>query len=152
MIGILLFYWWMSPSDNSSLELKTLWFIEGVPLWVKRLALAGIIVLGLTLLIKLINTRSEPGTLTVTDQKLEICTSKKLIQLPYDEIKEIAFVAAPLSGDEFRVFFKTKLDKIIRIKLAHYLLADELTDSLSGLATKNVKILSGMADPYEWEG
>jgi len=147
-IGLLVFYLSMSPSDHSSLELKTLWFIDGVPLWVKQFALFSIIILGLSLIIQLVNKRSENGTLLVNEEQLEIYTKKKTIQLMYDDIKEVAFIANNLIGNEFKVFFKTKNNKILRLQLPHYLMANDLTNSLSFLAARNIKILSDSVDPY----
>jgi hypothetical protein len=138
----------MSPSDHSSVELKTLWFIEGVPLWVKQLALVSITSLGLALIIGFVNTRYTNGTLSVHDEQLQIITEKKTTQLEFDEIKEVAFVAGSLGGNSFKIEFKTKSNEVIRLKLPDYLVADELTDSLKHLARRDVKILSDSTDPY----
>ena len=94
------------------------------------------------------NKRSENGTLLVNEEQLEIYTKKKTIQLMYDDIREVAFIANNLIGNEFKVFFKTKNNKIVRLQLPHYLMADDLTNSLSFLATRNIKILTDSVDPY----
>jgi len=63
LIGLGVFYLSMSPSENSSVELKAFWFIEGVPLWVKKAALYGIIALIFGLTILFLSRNMQYGTL-----------------------------------------------------------------------------------------
>jgi len=144
----------MSPSDNSSVELKTLWFIEGVPLWIKQLTLISIITLGLALIIDLINKRSKKGILIISNEQIEISTRKKSIQLKYDDIKEVAFIGKGIiygtehQSEKLKILFKSKNDEVTRIKLSNYLLVDQLMDSLDMLTTKDIKVFSDNLDPY----
>ncbi|MBS1920350.1 MAG: hypothetical protein JST17_08860 [Bacteroidetes bacterium] len=146
-IALLIFYVSMTPSKNSSLELQVLWFIGGVPLWVKRLVLWGIVFLGFAIIFEIINQRSKSGFLNIKENSIEIFTKIKSLRFLFDEIKEIAFVS-PFGSNKYKIFFKLKGDKTITIKLSDYSMVDEFTSSLSPHLNREVKVITDISDPY----
>jgi len=152
-IGLFIFYLSMVPSERSSNELQALWFIEGVPLWVKQVAFYGFLALMLALIIDFLNKKSRKGELRIGDEEIVINTWKKSITLKHEKLKEIVIVGKGVNyrGDEsanLKIIFKTNKDEIIRLKLLFYLMADELMESLNVLVPKDIKIWTAELDPY----
>ncbi len=152
-IALFIFYFSMSPSEKSSTELQALWFIEGVPFWIKQLAFYGLITLILALLIDLLNRSLKLGELIINESEIKILTRKKSLVLNYDGLKEVCIVGKGLDifnkeSKRLKIIFKTKDEEIIRLKLLNYSLVNELMDSLEIFEKKDIKLLTEKFDPY----
>ena len=150
IVGLLILYLSMSPSEHSSVELKAFWFIEGVPLWVKQAAFYGVIALCFALLIYFLNNKSTKGELLINDEKLIVNTSKEKMDISYKMIKEIVIVPRPVfkkdEPDNLMVFIRTSKGAI-RAKLLFPLMGDQLMGSLTTLESKNIKVTTAYDDP-----
>ena len=152
-IALFIFYSSMSPSEKSPTELKALWFIEGVPFWVKQLAFYGLITLVFALIIDFFNRRLKLGELIINEKELRILTRRKSLTLNYSELKEVCIVGKGLNifdkeSESLKIIFKTKNDEIIRLKLLNYTFVNELMDSLEIFEKKDIKLLTEKFDPY----
>lgn len=153
VITLAIFYISMSPSEKSSGELQAFWFINGVPLIVKKVALYGLITLTLGFIITLINTKGRFGELLINSQTTSVILTKKTISINNDMIKEIVVSLNPelLTRNEseyIKIFIRTKTGEVIRLKLIHYLLADELMKSLQILESENIRITTSHSNPH----
>ena len=141
ILGLGIFYLSMSPSEKSSTELQVLWFIEGVPNWVKQVTLYSLLILPIFFLIKLINRRSENGILKIDVNGIIITTNKRQIELTYQKMKEIEFVNRILNpSNSLDVLFKMKTDDVIRIRFPHYFIINDVFECLSNFSPDGLKI------------
>ena len=152
-IALFIFYSSMFPSEKSSTELKALWFIEGVPFWIKQLAFYGLITLVLALIIDFLNRRLKLGELVISEREIRILTRRKSLRLNYSELKEVCIVGRGLNifdkeSESLKIILKTNGDEIIRLKLLNYALVNELMDSLEIFEKKDIKLLAEKFDPY----
>jgi hypothetical protein len=143
----------MFPSEKSSTELQALWFIEGVPLWVKQLAFYGLLTLILALILDFLNRRLKLGELILNENEIKILIGKKSLLLNYSDVKEVCIVGKGLNifdkeSERLKIIFKIKDDEIIRLKLLNYALVNELMDSLEIFEKKDIKLLTEKFDPY----
>ena len=152
-VALFIFYLSMFPSEKSSTELQALWFIEGVPLWVKQVAFYGLITLIFALVIDFLNRRLKLGELIINETEIKILTRKKSLLLNYSELKEVCFVGKGLNifdkeSERLKIIFKTKGDEVIGLKLLNYALVNDLMDSLEIFEKKDIKLLTEKFDPY----
>ena len=152
-IALFIFYLSMSPSEKSLTELQALWFIEGVPFWVKQLAFYGLITLVFALIIDFFNRRLKLGELILNEKEMKIFTRKKSLILNYNELKEVCIVGKGVNifdkeSERLKIIFKTKGNEIIRLKFLNYALVNELMKSLEIFEKKDIKLLTEKFDPY----
>jgi hypothetical protein len=153
IIGVGLFYLSMSPSDNSSPELQAFWFIEGVPLWVKQVAFYSLIILIISFIIFLANSKGRIGEVTFDLNNTTITLVKKVVIIENKEIEEITVASKPAffprgETEMFIIFFRIKKSKIIKLKLLYSILIDELMETLKIIESNNVKVGLSYGDPY----
>lgn len=84
---------------------------------------------------------------------MSIILSKKTININSEMIKEILVSLNPEffnrnESESLKIFIRTIKGEVTRLKLLHYLLADELMKSLSILESDNIKISTSYGDPH----
>lgn len=141
LIILVLFWILMSPSDGSTTEMRTAYFIVAIPESVKISVIFTAIIIPMGLLIIRFTLYYRPGTLSIGDTYLEIVTNKLTYQFMFDNITELQISAGR------HVFFFPNISTLIvivekkskkyEILLRHYMQTEELYQLLS---TKGIKI------------
>lgn len=134
---IILFLFWilMSPSDGSTTEMKTVYFIVAIPEPVKNSLIFAAIILPVGLIILRLTIYYKPGKLIVGETYLEIVTNKLTYTFMFDKITELQISAGR------HVFFFPNISTLIvilekntkryKILLRHYMQTEELYQLLT---------------------
>jgi hypothetical protein len=135
LIILALFWVLMSPSDGSSTEMRTAYFIVAIPESVKTSIIVAAIILPIGLLILRFTLYYRSGTLVIGETYLEIVTNKLTYQFMFDNLTELQISAGRY------VFFFPNISTLIvivekdfkkyKILLRHYLQTEELYQLLS---------------------
>ena len=145
IILFIVFWIFMYPSEGSTTEMRTAYFILAVPDSVKNGLLVAAIVLPVALIILRLTIYYKAGVLTVTDSYLELISKQWTHRFQYSEI-----ISIQAAGGRHVFFFPNismlfviieKQSKKHRFLLRHYLESEEL---MKLLAEKGLKL-----DSYE---
>ena len=153
-LGVLLFYISMAPSKNSSLELQTFWFIKGVPLWVKKVLLYGLLIFTTGIMIGYLNRRAKRGLMYISGDGIVIEFKKNPEYFSFGHLKEIEIVTGLRyfwnGASKMTLVLKTRKDNIIRLKILFEITVEEMAKYLEPAALKDVEVTIDTDDPYSY--
>lgn len=149
LVILVLFWVLMSPSEGSTTEMRTAYFIVAIPESVKNSLIFAAIILPVGLLILRFTLYYKPGKLIVGESYLEIVTNKLSHKFMFDNIAELQISAGR------HVFFFPNISTLVviiekdsreyKVMLRHYMQTEQLYQLLT---TKGIKMGSYQDDYY----
>jgi hypothetical protein len=138
----------MIPSDKSSDEMKTVYYILVVPEWLKSFSAYSF--MGLLLLIPIysISKSYKAGNVNINDEFIEISGGGNDKRIPKDAIRKIMLndvtrFRKPHEAMEILIFQKP--NRKTSFLLRHYVQSEEFIDALAQLQTVELSVTGGFA-------